>query len=320
MDGSGEPPDVTVVVPTHRRPAALQRVLAGLAAQEGADFGWDVVVVDNDDGPGTAAPIVAGVDSFPVPIRTVREPQLGASNARNRGIAEATGTIIAFVDDDVVPDRDWLVRIVEPLLAGRSDGVGGRVVTDRSVARPPWLTPWMLEYLAEFDPAATEVDLRSLAPDVLREPYVLTANAAFTADILERCGGFDAVLGPRRGVPIVNDDLAVCRRVLAAGGAMRYVPAARVVHELPPGRLRRRYLLRRLYAQGRSDWMLDRAMWQGTKAAGVRAGVAAYAREVLDAARGRSPKPVHSFLWCHAARRAGFVREAVVSLAGRARR
>jgi hypothetical protein len=58
---------------------------------------------------------------------------------------------------------------------------------------------------------------------------------------------------------MVNDDLDLCRRFAAAGGRIRYVPDAVVTHELPAERLTARYLLRRTYAQGRSDWLLDRA-------------------------------------------------------------
>lgn len=320
MEPNGERPEVTVVLPTHRRPLSLGRVLDGLASQRAADFGWDVVVVDNDDdGVGTASKVLTDLVGFPVPVRSVLEAEMGASNARNRGVAEATGDVVAFIDDDVVPDADWLRSIVEPVRSGRCDGAGGCVQVDRSVVRPRWMAPWMLAYLAEFAPADHEVDLRSLAPGVLSEPYLLTANAAFTAEILERGGGFDALLGPRRGVPLVNDDLAMCRRVLGVGGTIHYVPGARVVHELPPTRLTRRYLARRVYAQGRSDWMLDRAVWQRTKAAGLRSGVAALGQELLDAARGRAPRPIHSFLWCHGVRRAGFLREAMVELVARRR-
>jgi hypothetical protein len=52
----------------------------------------------------------------------------------------------------------------------------------------------------------------------------------------------------------VNDDVLLGERFVAAGGRLHHVPASVVVHELPPARLRPSYLLRRAYAQGRSDW------------------------------------------------------------------
>jgi glycosyltransferase involved in cell wall biosynthesis len=318
MGGPGE--HVTVVLPTRRRPVSLERVLRGLARQEDPGVPWDLVVVDNDALPGRAeAAARAALDSLPVPVRVVVETELGASNARNRGIAEASGTIIAFIDDDVVPDDDWLARVIEPVLAGRCEAVGGRVELDPSVPRPRWFTPWLVPYLADFSPWDSEIDLCSLPRGVLSEPYLLTANAAFTADVLKRSGGFDPMLGPRDGVPFVNDDLYLCRQVIAAGGRIHYFPAAHVVHELPVARLRRSYMARRLYAQGRSDWLLEREVLATARTAGVLAGLehlVADARAVVGPGRAA---PAHRWLLASVARRSGFLREALVCLVRRRR-
>src|SRR3954468_2936554 len=118
------PPHITVVLPTRRRPAALRRALEGLARQRDPGVPWDVIIVDNDSMPSAVLP------PLPVPARIVLESMPGASRARNRGVAEATGSIIAFLDDDVVPDDGWLAAVVEPLLAGRCEGAGGRVSLD----------------------------------------------------------------------------------------------------------------------------------------------------------------------------------------------
>src|SRR3954468_4214546 len=141
------PPHITVVLPTHRRPASLRRALDGVARQRDPGVPWDVVVVDNDATPSASLP------PLPVAARVVWEPVLGASSARNRGIAEATGSIVAFIDDDVVPDDDWLVELVRPLIDGMGDAVGGQVVLDPSVPVPRWLPEWLLPYLAAFRPA-----------------------------------------------------------------------------------------------------------------------------------------------------------------------
>src|SRR5207302_6887970 len=92
----GGAPSVTVVLPTYRRDAALGRALAALARQTDPGVPWNLVVVDNDDAPGSEATVRAAAESFPVPVRVVHERRRGASSARNRGIAEASGTIVAF--------------------------------------------------------------------------------------------------------------------------------------------------------------------------------------------------------------------------------
>jgi glycosyltransferase involved in cell wall biosynthesis len=240
---------VTVVVPTCRRPRGLAQVLDALAGQDDPGAAWDVVVVDNDaTGDGDAAAEILGSHDPGVPARLVREPTPGASAARNRGIAEASGSIVAFLDDDVVPAPDWLARLVEPILAGRCDGTGGRVLLDPAVTRPPWFDDvGLAPYLAHHDPAPVERPL-------VASEYVITASAAFRSDVLAAAGGFDLDLGPRPGSQIVNDDVLLGDRFMAAGGRLHHVPASVVVHELPRERLRPGYLLRRAYSQGRSDW------------------------------------------------------------------
>ena len=212
---------------------------------------WDVLVVDNDVGADAATVFATHRRELPVAASLVHERAAGATRARNAGIERASGDIVAFVDDDVVPDRQWLAHLVAPLVSGRADATGGRVTLDSTVPLPRWLGPDWLGYLSYYDRGPDE---RVLA----RDDYLLTANAAFTTDRLRAIGGFDEVLGPRPGSPMVNDDLDLCRRLAALGARILYVPDAVVVHDLPRERLTPRYLLRRAYAQGRSDWLLDR--------------------------------------------------------------
>lgn len=244
---------VTIVIPTHRRHASLERLLHAVAAQRDPGLAWDVVVVDNEDAPGAELAFQRAAAALPISARYVRESAKGASNTRNRGIAEATGDIIAFLDDDVVPREDWLREVVGPIMAGRFDGVGGRVLLDDAVPHPSWLRGYQAAYLAAYDLGDEEQPLA-----VNEDAYLLTANAAFDAAVLRATGGFDPLLGPRPEQPTVNDDLDICRRVRSVGGSIGYSPNAVVVHDLPPERLTLRYMVRRAYAQGVSDYLVDR--------------------------------------------------------------
>jgi glucosyl-dolichyl phosphate glucuronosyltransferase len=299
-------PGAVVVLPTFRRPAGLDRALAALARQADPGLAWSVVVIDNDDGAEAAEVFAARRSGLPEEARLIREPRRGSAFARNAGIAAVDRQITVFLDDDVVPADDWLERLLEPIVAGRCEGSGGRVLLDPTVARPGWFDELAIGgYLARWDLADQE---RELA----RGETVVTSNCAYRTDILKRTGGFDARLGPRENVPLVNDDALVTRKFQDAGGRVRFVPAALVVHDLPPQRLRRSYLLRRAYAHGRSDWIMDRDVMAAGRAKGAGSALRTLRHELAGRAReGLSKRGVAFHAACDIARAAGSLREAV---------
>ena len=266
---------VTVVLPTFRRPAGLARALRALADQQDPGVPWDVLVVDNDS--DDTADVTAVFERcrplLPVAASLVCEPGRGAARARNAGIQRAEGDIVAFLDDDVVPDRRWLARLVAPVVAGTADAAGGPVALDPAVSVPGWLGRDWLGYLSQYDRGTDERLLDG-------GDYVLTANAAFRTERLRAIHGFDEALGPRGGSPMVNDDLDLCRRWAAAGGRIAYVPGAVVVHDVPPARVTIQYVARRAYAQGRSDWLLDRRRNVRRPAGGAQ-GILVHLRRLL---------------------------------------
>jgi cellulose synthase/poly-beta-1,6-N-acetylglucosamine synthase-like glycosyltransferase len=247
-----------------------------------------------------------------VPVRAVREPRRGASHARNRGVAEVVAPITVFVDDDVVPEPDWLCRLIEPVVSRDFDGVGGRVLLERSRPLPGWFFEGAIEYLPQHD-------LGTATRPLADSEFLLTASAAFRTDLLRASGGFDPSLGPRPGAYLVNDDLLLGRRFRRAGGRLGYVGSAVVVHDLAPERLRVRWMLRRFYFQGRSDWRLERVDADPPPTAGLGGVARALLNEIRAVpARGCWRRSVAVRLAAEIAYALGFSREMVARLVRRA--
>lgn len=240
---------VSVVVCTRDRSDVLAGCLDRLAALTHSRL--EIVVVDNapsDDGTRRLVEAIAAEDAR---FRYVVEPRPGLSCARNRGLAEARGSVIAYTDDDVAVDPHW----VQGLLTGfrRQADVGcvtGLVCTAGITSRAEEYfdartSLWSTRCVPEL------FDLTSSRPADPLYPYApglfgTGANFAFDREVLLGLGGFDEALGAgtrTRG----GEDLDAFVRVLRAGRAIAYEPAAVVWHH---HRADDAALLRQLFGYG----------------------------------------------------------------------
>jgi GT2 family glycosyltransferase len=229
-------PRTSVVVPTAlSRVDQLGRCVRALLALDHPDF--EIIVVDNRPAGASPAPELPGA-------RVVREPRPGISAARNRGLATATGEIVAFTDDDVVVDRRWLLALGErfarePELAA----VTGLVVpSELETPAQIWFeqsgsgldrgyAPLTFERAGRFRVKRRAHDDGSERVHSLYATgeFGLGSNMAFRAGVLRDAGGFDEALGtgtPTRG----GEDLAILLELLAAGYRLGYEPSAIIHH------------------------------------------------------------------------------------------
>jgi GT2 family glycosyltransferase len=225
-------PLVTVVVATRDRPQRLDRCLEALAEVTYAPF--EVLVVDNAPSTRETLAVVRQRSGVDARVRYVRELRPGLSCARNRGLDEARGELIAFTDDDVVVDPGWLDGVVRgfdrsPSVAcvtglvpsARLDNAEQRYF-DRRVSWAVSCTP------RRYDPHA-DLQASSLYPYAAGQ-FGTGANFAFRTAVLRALGGFDEALGA--GAPAGGgEDLDVFVRTILAGHVIAYEPAAIVWHE-----------------------------------------------------------------------------------------
>lgn len=238
--------DITVILCTYNRCQRLTKALDSVALSRLPEsVAWEVLVIDNNSNDRTKEVVAEVSDRYPGRFRYLFEAKPGKSNALNRGIAEARGELLAFMDDDVTVEPTWLQNLTAPLRGVEWVGCGGRILPDWSGPPPRWLPAGerhALGPLALFD--------RGPEAGRLAEPPYGT-NMAFSKAVFARHGGFRTDLGPRPGSNIRHsEDSEFGHRLLAAGEPLRYEPSAVVFHEVPPDRLRKQYFL---------DWWFDKA-------------------------------------------------------------
>lgn len=249
MSGASKDLDASVVVCTYNRCESLADTLKALAAlQVPAGFAWELIVVDNNSRDATRQTVEAFQAAHPLlAVRYLFEPQQGLSNARNSGIAAATGRYLVFTDDDVLPAPDWLVVLVQGMRDHHCTAAGGYIEPLWLAPPPPWLTERFYGFLA----LRTERD----GPKEAREPEQMPfgASLAFERAVFDRIGVFDPHLGRKGNTLAAGEEIDVLMRVVQGGGRVMYFPAARVRHKVEAFRLSKRYFRRWRYDCSRNE-------------------------------------------------------------------
>jgi glycosyltransferase involved in cell wall biosynthesis len=241
---------ITVIICTCNRSQSLARTLTSLAAQTLPERAqWEVLVVDNNSTDQTREVVQDFSDRYPGRFRYLRESRPGKSFALNSGVQAAAGDVLAFTDDDVRAEPQWLQSLTSGLESGAWAGAGGRVLAEWAGSQPRWLPSegrYSMAPLALFDRGEAAGEL---------EDNPFGVNMAFRKAMFEKYGGFRTDLGPRAGSsgPQKNEDAEFGRRLLQAGERFRYEPEAAVYHHVPENRLRKEYFLAWWFDKARSD-------------------------------------------------------------------
>jgi cellulose synthase/poly-beta-1,6-N-acetylglucosamine synthase-like glycosyltransferase len=166
-------PLVTVVIPVLDGEADLGRLLQALHVQAFPRSHYEILVVDN----GSTDRSIEIARARGVSVLT--EPHRSSYRARNRGIAQARGEIIAFTDVDCVPDSHWLQELVAPFGEPCVGGVAGTL-----------LHPWG-QTLAEAYCAFHRTPNHCSRANHGRLAHAVTANVAYRRSVFEHLGSFD---------------------------------------------------------------------------------------------------------------------------------
>lgn len=232
----------TVIVCTRNRAGSISETLEALAALNYSDF--EILVVDSSSGGEKERTAELAKKHG---AKYVAEPRPGLSLARNTGIAAASGEVIAFTDDDCVPEPDWLAlklknysdpavwactgRVVQQHTGGASDlfeeVAGQDLGPDKRVFTPADVSGG-LGFLVSNVGKVFAKHMKSSAP----VPFGMGhgSSLSFRKSVFAGGGGFDVRFGG--GAPLKGcDDIEMLYRVLKGGHAVVYEPAAIVNHK-----------------------------------------------------------------------------------------
>jgi GT2 family glycosyltransferase len=246
-----EPLAIAVCALTFRRPVGLEELLDGLAAIDPPENSTiDVVIVDNDPEASARERIDARRGSMPWPLHYDVEPRRGIPFGRNRAVTMAADAdVVVFLDDDEVPDRNWLDELVRVLRSTGADVVTGPIRPRFDEPPPRWVVDGRFFERPRFR-TGEEIG------------YARTSNVLVTAPVFPAdTAPFNEEMGLNGG-----DDTHFFMRARMNGHRIVWADDAWVTEAVPPSRVRVRWLLQREYRRGNTLSMclldLDDTPWR----------------------------------------------------------
>src|SRR5579859_2387136 len=218
-------PRISVVINTLNREKSLKETLESFRWQTYRGQ-FEVIVVNGPSTDGTEGLI----ESWVPKIRIGRCPAANLSMSRNIGICMAAGDIVAFIDDDGVPEPEWLEQIAAGYDRDEVGGVGGRVYDHTGFRFQAEYC--LVDRLANADDNLPGPSPQRSFPGSFQFPHLLGTNATFLRSALLEVGGFDEEF------EYFLDETDVCLRLIDAGYLIRQLPDAYVHHKFAASNVR----------------------------------------------------------------------------------
>ena len=268
---------ISVVVCTRNRVDNLRRCVQALATIH-TDYEWELVIVDNDSDDGTNAFLASLPSQFgKAHVITTFEPKRGLAAARNRGVGQSHGNIVAFTDDDCYLSEDYIDAMISAFERPEIGFVGGRILLyDRSDIR---LTIRESEDYLVLQPRT-----------FVAAGTVQGANMAFRRAILDHIGGFDENLGAGT-ITRSDEDTDAVAASLWAGIPGAYDPRPTVSHHHGRKAKHEATNLWKAYDRGRGAYFAKYILRSDSRSEYIRIWI----RKLKD---GISRGSLKSRLWC----------------------
>ncbi len=180
-------------------------------------------------------------------VRYIHETQQGLSYARNTGIAQAQGAIIAFLDDDAIAAKHYCQTMVDFFNTNpQAMVIGGRIFPKFETAQPAWMP-------RELTPLYSTLDLGNEAREFKRGKYPIGANMAFRNYVFQECGTFNVALGRVGKNLLGGEEKDMFFRIREKRMKVFYLPQAWVFHIIPTARTTKEFIKRQAIGSGQSE-------------------------------------------------------------------
>jgi len=231
---------LSVIIGTYNRLELLVDALRTLCHQTLDRSEYEVIVVDNNSTDNTREVVGEFCRRFPN-MRYCFEPQQGVSYARNRGLQEARGKYVGYLDDDARAGESWLETALVLLENTKPTPLclGGPILPFYSTTKPVWFKGEMRTW--------------GDSPRYLQPGESFSgSNMVWRKEIVETLGGFDVTSGPRGDYLFLGEETKLFEKIWHSFDQPHfyYSPELAVHHWVPPAKMTVSYQIKRAFAVG----------------------------------------------------------------------
>lgn len=237
-------PIISAIIPTYNRCEYLKGAIISLQRQNLPEEQYEIIVVDNNSTDNTSQVVEECNKNDKKEVVYIKEPNIGLHNARHAGAKIAQGEILAYTDDDVICDPNWLSELIRPYLDQRVACVGGKILPKWEAKPPEWIRH------ERYRGGLSLLDWGDETKE-LRTPDIYGSNFSIRKSVLSEVGGFNP--DSFGDIWLGDGETGLLRKVLKAGYKVIYTPEAVVWHVISRGRLTIQYFKKRAANQGGCD-------------------------------------------------------------------
>ncbi|WP_109829795.1 glycosyltransferase [Reichenbachiella versicolor] len=239
---------LSVVICTYNRAELLKKTVKSLCNQDFSRSDYEILIINNQSTDHTNQVIQSLIKTYPENrILNFLETSQGLSYARNRGVKESKGSLICFLDDDIIASRD-LISVYCKFFKSHPQvsSAGGKVVPYFEVDPPVWLSSYLLPLYAQQNLGDCDSVFR-------KNSFPIGANMCFRSSFFHTYGLFDTNLG-RKGVELLaGEEKELISRAHLKSDFSNYVAGAVIQHYIPEKRLNLNYIKRQALGTGLSE-------------------------------------------------------------------
>ncbi len=240
---------LTAIICTYNRAKYIGPLLESIAANDLPKEEYEILLVDNNCTDNTREVCDAFMVKHPdVNFRYTVEPEQGLSAAKNRGIKEAKGEIIVYIDDDTLVDP-WYLRTYSEWLAAHPETMacGGPIEPLYETSEPEWMTPYTKALLTAW------MNYGDHVREYPRGRYPGGGNAAYRKSVFEQVGLFNTALGRKGGNLMGSEEKDIFDKMHALKMQVLYLPSPILHHIIPQAKLEPDYFNRLTIQMGISE-------------------------------------------------------------------